>query len=492
MRSQFLVWLLAAMSSSIVYGQGVVPLPAYNVDPSQVSVSGFSSGGGMAIQLGVAYSSRIMGVGAFAAPPYDCLRADNVTPNNCLRTNTPDISGSRANIRRWSGHEIDSTDHLARQRIFIYVGAVDGLVSPTVVNQTRALYDPFVPPENIRYERSVQTSHLFPTDFYDPLKVSPACNNAFAVVLADCGFDGAGETLKWIYGQLTPRASVYPGGQLLAVDQMPFLSRSKGMDELGFLYVPKGCDRGEVCKLHVFLHGCVQSYFYLGEPRFANWSGHSRWAETNNIVLLFPQTYPDPDANPEGCWDYNGRYDEQFDQKGGGQTSAIMAMVARITSGFQGVIEYRHAEFDHYFVTGNADEIAKLDNGTFGGWARTGESFNTYPRDTAGTSNVCRFFSTAFNPKSSHFYTSDATECETVKQNPNWLFEDLVFAVALPDAAGNCAAATVPVYRLYNNGQGQAPNHRYTKSLATRAAMISQGWVPEGLGSLGMIGCVPG
>ena len=31
------------------------------------------------------------------------------------------------------------------------------------------------------------------------------------------------------------------------------------------------------------------------------------------------------------------------------------------------VIEYYHAVFDHYFVTGIADEITKLDNGTFAG-----------------------------------------------------------------------------------------------------------------------------
>ena len=43
----------------------------------------------------------------------------------------------------------------------------------------------------------------------------------------------------------------------------------------------------------------------------------------------------------------------QFNQKGGIQTSALMAMVARITSGYlpPQAIEYHHAEFGHYFVT---------------------------------------------------------------------------------------------------------------------------------------------
>ena len=41
-------------------------------------------------------------------------------------------------------------------------------------------------------------------------------------------------------------------------------------------------------------------------------------------------------------------------------------------------IEYHHAVFDHYFITAIPDEITKLDNGTFVGWARTGLSFNVY------------------------------------------------------------------------------------------------------------------
>ncbi len=52
-------------------------------------------------------------------------------------------------------------------------------------------------------------------------------------------------------------------------------------------------------------------------------------------------------------------------------------------------------------------------------------------------------------------------------------------------------ATGVPVYRLYNNGQGAAPNHRYTTSLATRTTMLDKGWIPEGSGNLGVIMCSP-
>ena len=86
-------------------------------------------------------------------------------------------------------------------------------------------------------------------------------------------------------------------------------------------------------------------------------------------------------------------------------------------------IEYHHATFDHYFLTALPDEIAKLDSGIFSGWVRTGQSFGVYFRDIEGGSPVCRFFSTAFGPKSSHFYTADASECARVQSNRDWQFE---------------------------------------------------------------------
>jgi hypothetical protein len=77
-----------------------------------------------------------------------------------------------------------------------------------------------------------------------------------------------------------------------------------------------------------------------------------------------------------------------------------------------------------------------------------------------------------------------------VKADPAWQFEGEVFHVLQPNPLGECVAGKQPVYRLYNNSLSGAPNHRYTKSLAVREAMITKGWIPEGAGQLGVGMCV--
>jgi Abnormal spindle-like microcephaly-assoc'd, ASPM-SPD-2-Hydin/Repeat of unknown function (DUF5648) len=145
------------------------------------------------------------------------------------------------------------------------------------------------------------------------------------------------------------------------------------------------------------------------------------------------------------------------------------------------VVEYYDAGFDHYFITGVASDIAALDGGAFGGvWVRTGYTFNAYAAPGANTVPVCRFFSTAFAPKSSHFYTPYAAECTSLKSDPSWEYEDSNMLMAMPDTSGNCGSGFLPVYRFYNNFVGGAPNHRYTTDLGVKATMLAKGYTQEG------------
>ena len=159
-------------------------------------------------------------------------------------------------------------------------------------------------------------------------------------------------------------------------------------------------------------------------------------------------------------------------------------------------VEYHHAAFDHYFITADADEIAKLDANPASGWARTGESFTVQSRAQGSAMPVCRFFSEAtFAPSSSHFYTPYPDECDTVAGGPAWGFEKIAFLLTLPSGVGQgngtCPSGTAPLYRAYNAMRGGAPNHRYTTRAATLDAMIAQGWIMEGEANTRVFACVP-
>ncbi|MDY7576252.1 PHB depolymerase family esterase [Actimicrobium sp. CCI2.3] len=79
------------------------------------------------------------------------------------------------------------------------------------------------------------------------------------------------------------------------------------------------------------LHGCKQNVATVGTQYYKN-AGYNRWADTNNMIVLYPQASP-TSANPNGCWDWYGYDDVNFPAKSGGQMVAIKTMIDRITSG---------------------------------------------------------------------------------------------------------------------------------------------------------------
>src|SRR3546814_9119102 len=81
----------------------------------------------------------------------------------------------------------------------------------------------------------------------------------------------------------------------------------------GYIYVPTACQTGASCKLHVSFHGCLQTNQNI-DNKYAHDTGYNEWAETNNIVVLYP--YAKPDAmigNPNGCWDWWGYTNRNYE-----------------------------------------------------------------------------------------------------------------------------------------------------------------------------------
>lgn len=174
-----------------------------------------------------------------------------------------------------------------------------------------------------------------------------------------------------------------------------------------------------------------------------------------------------------------------------GSYTLQLATAAPVAGTTQDAVEYYNSSFGHYFITAFPEEASALDNKPEWNWTRTGKTFKVYESNASGLNAVCRFFSTSFAPKSSHFYTPFTDECNAIKQNADWQFEANAFYVQTSDSTGVCPSGTNKVYRLYNNGLSGAPNHRYTTDTSVRSQMISQGWVSEGYGSFGVIFCAP-
>jgi YVTN family beta-propeller protein len=153
--------------------------------------------------------------------------------------------------------------------------------------------------------------------------------------------------------------------------------------------------------------------------------------------------------------------------------------------------EYYDADGDHYFHTAAPIEKRLLSDGLYGTqWLDTGQYWRVWTLPGPDRVPVCRFLATGF-ANSSHVYTPYGKECVSLKSKGPWQFESIAYFVALPDANGACADGLAPLYRLYNDGQGGAPNHRFTADAGIRDLMQAKGWIAEGTGSGHVFACTP-
>ncbi|MGS5087563.1 extracellular catalytic domain type 2 short-chain-length polyhydroxyalkanoate depolymerase [Hydrogenophaga sp. A37] len=331
---------IAALSSGTALA--AINLPAYNVDTSQTTVSGLSAGGFMANQLGIAYSALFKGVGVFAAGPYLCAGLSNYTA--CMY-NASISSTALANMQNRidsysASGVIDNQSAIAGQKVYLFIGASDTTVGQNPVNALKTQYTSNgVTAANMEHMVRGGAAHTFPTDFDST--GNNGCGSAASPYISNCGYDGAKAVLQKFYGTLNPRNNAPAAGNYIEFNQGEFVS-NPGMAATGWAYVPANCASGSQCKLHVALHGCQQSTDKIGD-RFIKNTGYSRWADTNSIIVLFPQTKIDNTsrsttasgslANPNACWDWIGWYGGNFGQKAGTQMAAIKAMVDRVSSG---------------------------------------------------------------------------------------------------------------------------------------------------------------
>jgi poly(3-hydroxybutyrate) depolymerase len=310
--------LLAACGEQPVPEEATV---SYKIDPSRISVSGLSSGAHMATQLHVAHSDLFMGAAILAGGPYYCAEGSlNKGIGPCIKGGDVGVDELLAYARDMAkAGNIDNLSNLANDSVWVFHGALDTVVSADLTDATAAFYSQLISPDAVTSVKDIEVVHGLPT-----LTTGAACDLFSTPFINACQYDAAGEWLQSIYGELNERTTA--SGEMRTVAQVG--GEDADMLTEGFLYVPMSCAEGASCGVHVAIHGCTQSSEFVGDT-FAAGSGLNEWAESNELLVLYPQVASSKIApmNPYGCWDWWGYTSDNYATHSGLQIAVIKKML---------------------------------------------------------------------------------------------------------------------------------------------------------------------
>ncbi len=328
--------IVATASACIAHSVLAQGLPALHASAERITVSGLSSGAYMAVQIAVANSARVGGVGVFAGGPYYCVGINPVRAESVCMQGSPSAAASIEDAERLATlHLIDATQNLRSMRAWLLAGEADHKVDIAVV---RANYEFFAHYNAAGSQLKLQPGlgHGLPTP-----TAGVACDASASPFLNRCGVDLVADMLSALHSGTVERADAH--GRLLKFGQGEFVPTWRrwwamtSLDESGYAFVPARCEKGVRCRVHVALHGCLQGVAAVGET-FVRDAGYNGWAAAHDVIVLYPQaraSEPTPLAwwqpfNPNGCWDWWGYTGTDYAMKTGVQVKAIMAMVDRL------------------------------------------------------------------------------------------------------------------------------------------------------------------
>ena len=436
--------LIAALAAAGAANAAAVKLSAYNADPGLSTVSGISSGGYMAVQMHIAYSATFKtGAAIFAGGPFYCTKGSVSTATGSCMTGSPAPSATESintTNSYASAGSIDPVSNLANTKVYMFAGTMDSTVRPAVMNVLDTYYKNYVPLANITYNKTTAAEHAWVSP-YGP----NACGTKGDPYISNCGtLDPQNTFLTMFYGTLAAKNTGALGGSFIEFDQKEFLddknASAHSLADSGWMYVPANCAANKSCKVHVAYHGCQQYYAKIGN-KFVNKAGINEWADTNNIIVVYPQTKTGT-GNPNGCWDWWAYDDANFAKKSGRQMLMSKRIVDRITSGFV-------ANSTNPAPTALTKGTVTFNSLPLSWTASTGATgYNAYRSDSVGgartKSNAAvltgtTHTATGLEPNTTYYFTVKATATgglETVESNQ--------ISATTPDAPlGTVAAPTL-------------------------------------------------
>ena len=296
---------------------------------SRITVSGVSAGGFMAIQSHVALADRIGGVGVVAAGPYHCARGDvQVALSQCMTGEglavEPLVQFAKEAA---AAGDIAPVGELESARAWIFHSPADSVVAPVAGESLADFYRAFVPASQVALVDDVETAHGWPT-----LDSGAGCMEWGGDFINDCDYDTAGAILRHLLGDLEARAPQADPENLIETDFSAYFGSGSSVSKSGYIYVPDACrDNARDCGLHIVFHGCVQGAEFL-DDRFARQAGFNEWAESNKLIIAYPQVEKSL-FNPKGCWDWWGYTNDDYDLRAGKQVAGVAALIDSHVSG---------------------------------------------------------------------------------------------------------------------------------------------------------------
>ncbi|CAN5654316.1 PHB depolymerase family esterase [soil metagenome] len=281
----------------------------------------------MAVQLHVAYSAFFKGAASIAGGAWECAKGDvNRSQSVCM------ISPSQIDVKelaqiardRAARGEIDDLANLAASRVAIFASPNDMVIKPLGSDKLEEFYATFLPKSAISRLTNRSAAHGFPT-----LAYGNKCSTMGVPWILNCNDDVAGKLLAAIEPSnrtLAARGTADPTS-IIYFDQSKLVSAQARMFEWGAAYIPKVCARpGANCGVHVALHGCQMNPDFIQEE-FVEHAGYNEWAESNNLVILYPQSAKGV-GNPYACWDWFGFTGSNYTTKSGEQIAGIKKILA--------------------------------------------------------------------------------------------------------------------------------------------------------------------
>jgi hypothetical protein len=247
---------------------------------------------------------------------------------------------AKAEAKAASG-DIDPLQGVSRQKVYVFHGYNDTVVAKSVTDAAADFYRHYLGEANrgnLYYQTTIGAGHALVVA-NDPHSGGPnECDVNAGPFIDACGYDQAGIILQHIYGALNAPNRGQLSGTVKRFDQSVYTSPDDpaelSLGDAGYVFVPRECEDGAACRVHIALHGCLQDVGDI-DRHFIDDTGYNAWADSNRLIVLYPQTVTNwLPYNPLGCWDWWSYIDHEdsYVTKSGSQIRAIKAMLDALTA----------------------------------------------------------------------------------------------------------------------------------------------------------------